>query len=174
VGVIRIRVMLSHIVWTTYLTFPPQDKRGSWESMSKVYEELKRVSEISFVKPLLKEYNSIPSEERGILSFEDQRVVRDSIVDLAKDKGDRVAGGSGLRAIGTSETEVHLLINGTLAESKQKISRLKSRSATLLGFSQEKFGESSKNTWAKGIWAAEFGNEKIAEKVKEFINAKNV
>ena len=49
---------------------------------------------------------------------------------------------------------------------KQKIARLKSRSATLLKFNST----SAKNTWSKGIWFVEITEQADLSKIESFFH----
>lgn len=159
----------SHIVWTTYLTWQPHDKRGDWQDLAHLYQSLNDNLKIHFSKPLHESYNNFQQRNQILLSKADQITIKESILDLIAN--DRVARGLQISAIGIKSNEVHLLLKGSLAEEKQKLARLKSRSATLLSFTKPPTSEyKAQNTWSKGFWAAEFNEHEDIFKIKAYIN----
>lgn len=159
----------SHIIWTTYDSWMPHERRGNWSGLAALYSEVSNDFKVGFSKPLCETYvaNQRPTQVR--LSKDEQEVAKESLLGLVAT--DRVAGGLKVLAMGVDSSEVHLLVGGSLEENKQKLSRLKSRSATLLGMNNRStINNSSTHTWSKGIWAAEFSAHEDVLRIKAYIN----
>jgi len=166
-------MIYTHVIWTTYLNWLPSDNRGSWEELSELYSSLSSDFVVEFIKPLHHRYMNKTNINSVSLSDIDRKVIRESIIELSEENGDRIAGGLKTVAIGIGKTEVHILARGNISEIKEKISRLKSRSATLLNVSHESVSSSASNTWSKGLWSVEFNEHEEIFKIKQYINAKN-
>ncbi len=145
----------SHIIWTSYLTWLPHEKRGNWDSLIKLYSSLSEENEI---------HNS-----RVVFSTSETKKLKDSILELSEN--DRIVGYLDILAIDINSTEVQILVKGEFEEIKQKISRLKSRSSTELSFTyKNKINESAKHTWSKRIWVSEFNEYEDVFKISSYIS----
>lgn len=150
---------LFHVIWTTFEEYPIHDSRGSWQKIKDLYRNLEKqqiafqLSEEFPAKYLSKE----PRASRVILSPKAINQLKKEIEVLCQPGKDRIISGLKLETVCIQETHIELLIYCQPSSLKQKISRLKSRSATFLSFA---FPESyfGKNTWGKGIWAAQIFN----------------
>ncbi|VAW71800.1 hypothetical protein MNBD_GAMMA12-2128 [hydrothermal vent metagenome] len=159
----------SHIIWTSYLTWLPHEKRGKWDSLIKLYSSLSEKFEVKFSKSLCNIYNNEIQNNRVVFSASDIKNLKDSILELSRN--DRISGDLDILAIDINSTEVQILVKGEFEEIKQKISRLKSRSATELSFTyKDKINESAKHTWSKGIWVSEFNEHEDVFKISSYIS----
>ena len=154
----------SHIVWVTFDSWLPHEKRGDWKDLADFYQSLERDFIVNFSKPLQNNYTKIQNPTQLILSSSDQEILKKDIIELAINES--IAGGLEIISIGLTPNGVHLLIRGAFSEKKQKLSRLKSRSATLLKYTNGLTEISAKNTWSKGFWVAEFNEHHDVFKIK--------
>lgn len=150
---------LFHIIWTTFEEYPIPDSRGNWQKTKDLYsvlEEQQTAFQLSEEFPV--EYqNKEPRTNRLILSQKAITQLTKEMTELCQPGKDRIISDLKLEMVYVHETHVELLVYCHPETLKQKISRLKSRSATLLSFD---FPESyhGKNTWGKGIWIAHLFN----------------
>ncbi len=152
---------LFHVVWTTFEAYSIGDQRGNWQKIKDLYSNLEK-QQISFqlseefpAKYLSKE----PRANRVQLSQKAMEQLKKELVELCYPGKDRILDGLKLEMATIHESHVELLVYSDQTSLKQKISRLKSRSATLLS--------SGKNTWGKGIWIAQIFNH--GEQTKSII-----
>ena len=153
-----------HIIWTTYETWLPQDQRGDWDILKELYSKNSGKYELLEKSKLFDNYKRHIKSTAVSLSKEEQEFIEKEILILSTN--DRIAEGIKIIAVSCSETKVELLIENDYFEAKQKVSRFKSRLATLLSFD---FDYSGKNTWSKGIWSANILDEKFKNEVKHYI-----
>ncbi|MNJ86613.1 hypothetical protein D3C87_41170 [compost metagenome] len=150
---------LFHIIWTTFEEYPIHDNRGNWQKTKELYLILKeqqtafQLSEEFPVEYLCKE----PKSKRIKLSEKARNQLKADVEKLCQPGKDRIISGLKLETVQIHETHIELLVYCQPVSLKQKVSRLKSRSATLLS---SDFPESyhGKNTWGKGIWIAQLFN----------------
>jgi hypothetical protein len=156
-----------HVIWTVHGGQLPQSGRGAWGPLALLYEQL------SGEGLLPKEMDPIVSREpeillRGtkrLLPLESIERLRAEIIDLGSDHGDRVAGRLGLRAVLVQPTHVELFAEHPVEGFHQKVSRIKSRSATLLSFDTR--GEAGgAGTWSHGFWRARHDEDRAVAIVR--------
>jgi hypothetical protein len=145
-----------HIIWTIHGFGLPQSATASWPLLSELYAKLAanglspaRVDPIS-ERPI----RPHPALELKALNVEQRASVRRDLLELGGAHGDRVSGHLGLRSVLVEATYVELLLEHEVEGLLQKLSRLKSRSATLLSF-RGPHGTGGRGTWSKGFWTAE-------------------
>lgn len=156
----------SHIIWCTYETFPVWDNRGNWSRLKECYEELK-TKEVDFElnKKFPVEYRSIKSSKDQVrIKVEDFEFVKNQIIQLTSQNGDRVAGDLKTTFLNINETFIELIVEENESNLNQKLSRLKSRLATLMNFEKPNIYP-GKKTWGKGIWTSNL-NSKISEAIE--------
>lgn len=156
-----------HILWTVYPIPAPNRQKTTISGLPEFYEKLatdKIKHEVSQpLKALVHSSNTKPN--RPILN---PSSVEEDIKRLTEEKGDRIAGNLPILDLLVRSDRVELLVKFNGDNLVQKISRLKSRSATLLSFSSD-FGEGGNHTWGKGIWYAKSTDIQFAQFVKERI-----
>jgi len=162
-----------HIVWTTYLSWPPHDRRGDWKALAKFYENLRTTSrdiEMSRTLPVYRHADSLIRS--GIMLTTDARNrLNQDIRELTTTQGDRVAGNLLVTGLAIEPTAVHLVLSCSEASLSQRVGRLKSRSATLLSFRPE-LGVGGSQTWGRGFWWARLPSEDVAALVSSFLKNK--
>jgi hypothetical protein len=150
---------LFHIIWTTFDEYPIQDKNGSWQKTKDLYTNLKdQQTAFHLSEAFPDEYISKePKPSRIILSGKAKNQLTTDIESLCRPGKDRIVDGLKLESVKIYDSHVELVVRCDPASVSQKISRVKSRSATLLSFAfpENYFG---KNTWGKGIWVAQIFN----------------
>jgi hypothetical protein len=140
-----------HVIWCTYLEWPPYDRRGEWTNLQQFYSEL--ITTFLDVKLPLKYLKRPAPIGHVLLSDLAQAQLRRDIVELTKPEGDRIAGHTTIWAMAVQRNAVQLVLSCENKDLKQKLGRLKSRLATLLSFNSE-LNVGGRNTWSKGIWYA--------------------
>ena len=149
---------LFHVLWTSSGEYPVWNKNGGWEKLKTVYSVLEQ-QEISsrFSQPLPKEYVQKTARTDRILFDEEVRgKLTADIMELCQK--DRILEGISLEMVRVTESSVELLVYCHPDSLKQKISRLKSRTATLLSFAFPDYFP-GKGTWGKGFWFAAILNK---------------
>ena len=150
---------LFHIIWTTFEEYPIHDSRGNWQKTKDLYlilEEQQIAFQLSEEFPAAYQGKE-PRANRLTLAPKAISQLKKEVEILCQPGKDRIISGLKLEMVHVHETRVELLIYCHPSSLKQKVSRLKSRSATLLSFDfpESHFG---KNTWGKGIWVAQIFN----------------
>ena len=149
---------LFHVIWTGFGEYPVWDQKGDWDRLISLYSVLEQ-QEINsrFSQALAKEYlGQIPLQRKVLFDEEVRGKITADIIELCQK--DRILEGISLEMVRVTETSVELLVYCDADSLKQKISRLKSRTATLLSFAFP-VAFSGKGTWGKGFWFAEIGNK---------------
>lgn len=157
-----------HIVWTTFLAWPPKDARGSWQDLADLYTDLaQRHGPIKMSDPLPDRWQGKP-EPGNVLTLSPvaRTLLAKSVYELARD--DRIAGDTPIRALAVQPRSVQILLACPSEVMHQRIGRLKSRSATLLSFdpATDIVGE---GTWGKGFWWARLEEEDCVSAVETFM-----
>jgi len=125
--------------------------------------------DVEFNKNLSEKWlNRHPASSQVVLLPEETIHLHQEVLKLTAPNGDRVAGNLNILQVMISSTMVQLLVEIDPIEFDQKISRLKSRLATLLSFytGGQKGG---KNTWSKGYWSANFTSEEVKMLTDKFM-----
>ena len=162
---------LFHIIWTTFETHLPWDKNGNWQKTKDLYMRLKdQGTDFDLLKEFPDEYiGKEPKSGRVRLSEKAKEQLTADIEYLCQPGKDRIVDGLKLESVKVQESHIELIIRCDPASLTQKISRIKSRSATLLSFALPE-SHSGKNTWGKGIWVAQIFNneEQTISTIKHF------
>jgi len=143
-----------HVIWTTFQTLLPNDQKGNWELLAKTY--LAYPESFNFLNGslLCSSYQQVHKID-GLVFDTDVQKYLTSQTKILSEK-DRIGSRLALQEVVCRSQHVELLISSGFIESKQALSRLKSRSATLLDF---EYGLGGKNTWSKGFWVAEINTD---------------
>lgn len=149
---------LFHIAWTTFEEYPILDARGNWQKIKDLYSKLEQ-QQTAF--QLSEEFPAAyhPKEPRVnlvVLSSKAIGQLQTILEELCAPGKDRVISGLKLEMAHVHETHVELLVYCEPVSLNQKVSRLKSLSASLLEFHST--DHPGKNTWGKGIWIAQLFN----------------
>lgn len=138
-----------HVIWTTCNGYLPGDRRGDWSSLRSLYEGI-AADQLS--EPLHERYLAAPRPAEAVI------LPRAAWEPLRKDLAELVASddrleGVELLACSVESHGVELLISCSPDSLQRAVGRLKSRSATLLGFRPE-LGLGAGRVWGKGFWRA--------------------
>jgi len=157
-----------HIVWVTYLSWPPKDARGDWRNLAEFYSGFAADGlEVEMSEPLPNRWQCKPYRAGTVeLSLDARQLLRDDLYQLSE--SDRVAGDTFIQADSIRSTAVQLLLSCPAESLSQRIGRMKSRSATLLSF-RPALGIAGKSTWGSGIWWAKIGSEEARQRVNTFL-----
>lgn len=155
-----------HIIWCTYASYPVWDNQGNWNKLKERYEQL-RTNGVHFElnRDFPQVYSSkISTGSQVRIDIEDFAFVKECITQLTSPNGDRIAGDLQIICLNINETFVELIVEEMKGKLNQKLSRLKSRLATLMHFERPEIYP-GKKTWGKGIWISTI-NSKVAEAIK--------
>lgn len=157
-----------HIVWTTFLAWPPKDPRGNWGDLSDLYAGLAaQHGSIPMSDPLPGRWQGKPNPaEALVLSPAARELLATSLHELAET--DRLAGDTPIRALAVQPQAVQIVLACPAEELQQRIGRLKSRSATLLSFDPST-GIAGEGTWSKGFWWARLEREELVQAAEAFV-----
>jgi len=154
---------LFHIIWTTFNEYPVWDRNGNWQKLLDAYAELRKQN-INYIncnlsRELPTEYvNRDSRNDRLLLDEKSMNQLRLDIEKLCQKNKDRIIDGLEIAMLNISESKVEMLVFSDITSITQKISRLKSRTATLLSFEYpDKFV--GKGTWGKGFWYSTIFNK---------------
>ena len=160
-----------HIIWTVHGVRLPQAANTSWSPLAALYASLADQGLSPVQCDAIVDRTKGPSGSPRIVEFtsENASTIREAILDLGSPQGDRVAGDLGLEVVLVGRTHVELLLQHPSEGLHQKLSRLKSRSATLLSFrTHETFG--GKGTWGNGFWVAQHERPEAADAIRRDLN----
>ena len=151
---------LCHIIWTTFNEFPVWDKNGNWQKLTDTYVELQKHDiKYNLSHELPATYvNKTLQKERILLSEKGMIQLKNDIEELCQPNKDNIIVGLEIKMLNIRESKVQILVLSNVDLVKQKISRLKSRTSTLLSlkYPKEFFG---KGTWGKGFWCSNILNK---------------
>jgi hypothetical protein len=165
-----------HLIWTTYMTWPPGDPRGHWGPLFDMYGRIReRGGQFHFPDPetrrraaeLAKEAPKfLNASEAGIVGAAIGKLVR-----ITPEAIERPA--PPLAWAAAIETNhVHLLL-GPIEEDIQKcVGRIKGTSSSDVLDLEE--NQDRKRVWTSGYWKVFLFDELAVATVKEYIGAHNV
>lgn len=151
---------LFHLICTTFGEYPVWDKQGDWEKLKALYAVLEqREIQWCFSKELPPVYSGKKKHpERVLFNAEAKEKITAEVMELCQK--DRLLEGISLEMIRVSDSYMELLVYTHPDALIQQVSRLKSRTATLLSFHFPLVFK-GKGTWGKGTWYAEILNKKV-------------
>ena len=151
---------LFHIIWTTFNEYPVWDKNGNWQKLTDTYTELQKHNiNCNLSRELQIGYsNKISQKERFLLNEKAMTQLKIDIEELCQQNEDRIINGLEIKMLNINESKVEILAFSNIDSITQKISRLKSRTSTLLSlkYPEEFLG---KGTWGKGFWCSNILNK---------------
>lgn len=142
-----------HVVWATFLAWPPTDERGDWRGLAAMYSQVAAAGgSVRFRESLPDRWQGCPAPigHVALTTAVGERLVG-TLHELAK--SDRIAGGTAISAIAFAQHWVQLVLFCPAATLNQRVGRLKSRSATLLAY-EPSLGVGGTGTWGRGFWWA--------------------
>lgn len=160
-----------HVVWTTYLSWPPSDPRGDWRDLAALYEQLRREGRsVTMSAPLPQRWQDRPAPAgQVVLSSSACDQVAADVRELTAT--DRVAGDTPVCTLAVTPTCVQAVLSCPVADLRRRVGRLKSRTATLLSFRAE-LGVGGAGTWSRGFWRACLHSEDSVSQVSAFVSAR--
>ena len=154
-----------HVIWTTQLAWQPTDPRGDWRHLAQLYDSLGELARPS--SPLPRRYRPVAPPPAVVeLPPAARQLVAQALADLTV--SDRLAGDTPLAASAVGPYSVQLVLSCPDDALHQRVGRLKSRSATLLGFEPE-LAVGGKGTWSRGFWWARLGADSLVHSVAAFV-----
>jgi hypothetical protein len=186
-----------HLIWTTYLTWPPGDPRGHWSALFDMYGKLMKPGRrLNLPDPATYARSmKLAKEPPKVLSPREMALCADVI-------GDHIA--AGLPAVGQQAanaparvpgyvgryvttplkypppqcvaaaiepTHVHLLIGPCEEDISAFAGRIKGRSSSELGRIPENAGR--KRVWTEGYWNVFLFDEEAVRTVKDYVEDHN-
>lgn len=151
---------LFHVIWTTFDEYPVWDKQGNWQEISDTYLVLQE-QKIAFhlSRALPSNYSNKESKPtRLVLNEKAITQLKSDIEALCEQNKDRIIDGLAIKMLHIDTSKVEMLVFTNSLRITQQISRLKSRTSTLLSlkYPEAHFG---KGTWGKGFWQATLLNK---------------
>ncbi|SDJ57259.1 hypothetical protein [Chryseobacterium jejuense] len=151
---------LFHIIWTTHHEYPVWDKNGNWQKLVNAYTELQKYTiscYLSHVLPI-RYVNKSSKNELLLLNEKSINQLKIDIEKLCRKNGDRIIDGLEIKMLRINESKVEILAFSPAVSILQKISRLKSKTSSLLGTKYpEEFPENK--IWGKGFWYSNILNK---------------
>lgn len=150
---------LFHIIWTTFNEYPVWDKNGNWQKLTNTYVTLqKQAINYNLSHQLQTEYTPVLPKGRLLLNEKVIIQLKMDIEELCQPDKDRIINGLKVKMLNINESMIELLVLSNINSITQQISRLKSRTSTLLSlkYPQEFSG---KGTWGKGFWCSNILNK---------------
>ena len=151
---------LFHVIWTTFDEYPVWDNQGNWQKISDTYLVLQE-QEVAFhlSHALPNNYSNKESKPtRLVLNEKIIAQLKSDIEALCQQNNDRIIDGLDIRMLHIDVSKVEMLVFTNSTRLNQQISRLKSRTSTLLSlkYPEVHYG---KGTWGKGFWQATLLNK---------------
>jgi hypothetical protein len=159
-----------HVAWATRGQWPPHDRRGDWGELSQFYAPLIAEGRVLPSRPLPVQYVVQATGEALLLSKGDSEFLREELLTLTKDGGDRVAGGHRVLGDAFRPRQAHVLLRCEREALGQVIGRIKSRLASLL-LREPAWSKCGVGVWGRGFWAGQLLDERLTGRVKEFVES---
>ena len=139
-----------HVIWTTYMTWPPGDPRGHWSALVDLYGHIVRKGgRLNMPDPItLQHAMDVADGPKVILSDVEQRAVAHRIGRMLID--DSVIAGSRAFAAAVEPTHVHILFSSLQYNVDDVVGRIKSQTSSML---LEMRGQPEvRRIWTNGSW----------------------
>ena len=139
-----------HVIWTTYMTWPPVDPRGHWSALMDLYGHIVEVGgRFNLPDAITLEHAKVAAEgAEVILNHKEQTAVADRIGKMLID--DPIFGGSRVFAAAVEPTHVHLLFSALQYNVDDVAGRIKSQTSSML---LESRGQPEvRRIWTNGFW----------------------
>src|SRR5262245_37347742 len=156
-----------HVIWTTYLTWPPGDSRGHWSALFDLYGQVKiRGGQLNGSDAITKEFAlSIAKESPKLLTTHEQSIVADIL-------GTHLSQTPKCHAAAIETNHVHLLIDVPTEPIDRCIGRLKGTSSSAVGKLSANAGR--RRTWTSGYWKVFIDDQTAFDAIREYIENHNV
>lgn len=164
-----------HVIWTTYMTWPPGDSRGHWSPLFDLYGRLIEAGHKLNIphQPTLQRATALAKESPKILTAYEISVVAEKIGEIVHLAPGMPGAICGLRieAAAIEPTHVHLLLAPLAHDIEDAVGRLKSQTSSALLKLPDNWNR--KRTWTAGYWKAFLFDPAIIPIVRLYIEAHN-
>ena len=161
-----------HVIWTTYMTWPPGDPRGHWSPLFDFYGHLVDQGHHLNVPDVITEHHAseLAKEPPKVLTADEQQIVAGTIGDLLRS---RAAAEPDLRVLAgaVERTHVHLLLAGLREPIDRAVGRFKGRTSSEVIARGSEPGR--QRTWTAGFWKVFLFEERSVPAVGRYIEAHN-
>ncbi len=159
-----------HVIWTTRGCWRPDEKRGSWAALGKLYCELQTDNAaVELSRPLPKEWSGSPFLPDFVsLGPKERESVGDAIRYLAREDGDRLAGNTPIHLLSVEPTSVQMVTSCEYGDLAQIVGRLKSRSAREALLNRV-WGDPPAMVWGKSFWYSQFCDANVVKRIEGYI-----
>lgn len=161
----------THVIWTTYMTWPPGDPRGHWSPLFDFYGSLiEKGHQLNLPDPVtLSRATSLASEPPRVFDDVDIAIVAETIGDVLTT---HMRSRAKVFAGAIERTHVHLLL-GKLDENIERfIGRLKGRTSSEVIARGSEPGR--KRTWTAEYWKVFIFDDRVLPTVVNYIEQHNV
>jgi REP element-mobilizing transposase RayT len=136
-----------HLVWNTYMTWPPGDDRGHWSALFDLYGHLTgQGHQLNLPDPVTVEIaKSLAKEPERVLTELDRQIIAETIGAVVTEYQVPVY------AAAIERTHVHLLLGPTDEPIENLVGRIKGRSSSQVIKRGSEPGRG--RTWTTGYWA---------------------
>ena len=159
-----------HVIWTTYMTWPPGDPRGHWSPLFDFYGHLiDQGHHLNMPDPAtLVHATALAKEPPKILTPDEQQIVADTIGDVMRTP---TVPRFQVLAAAVERTHTHLLLSWLNEAIDRIVGRLKGRSSSEVIARGAEPGRH--RTWTAGYWKVFLFEERSIPIVGRYIEAHN-
>lgn len=159
-----------HVIWTTYMTWPPGDARGHWSPLFDFYGHLvKQGHKLNLPnQTTLSRATALAKEPPRVLTPDDQRIVADTIGDVLRTQMESTAK---IVAGAVERTHVHLLLGPFDEHIDRVVGRLKGRTSSAVVSAGSE--PNRRRTWTAGFWKVFLFDWRSVGPVSRYIEAHN-
>jgi REP element-mobilizing transposase RayT len=160
-----------HVIWTTYMTWPPGDPRGHWSPLFDFYGHLiDDGHHLNIADPTtLTHAIGLAKEPPKVLAPDEQRIVAETIGEVLRTQ--TPPSRTRILAAAIERTHVHLLLSRVDEPIDRAVGRLKGRASSEViarGAEPER-----KRTWTAGFWKVFLFEARSVPVVGRYIEAHN-
>lgn len=149
-----------HVIWTTYLTWPPGDSRGHWSALFDLYGRIRiKGGQLNGSDAITKECAlSIAKESPKLLTIQEQSIVAELL-------GKHLQLNPRCHAAAIESNHVHLLIDVPTEPIDRCIGRLKGTTSSAIGKLPE--NAARRRTWTTGYWKVFIDDHSAFDAIRE-------
>ncbi len=159
-----------YVIWTTYMTWPPGDRRGHWSPLFDFYGHL--IDQGRHLNlpdsTTLFHATELAKESPKVLTPEEQKIVADTIGEVLRGQ---MAPGSRVLAGTIERTHTHLLLTGLEESIDRVVGRFKGRTSSEVTARGSEPGRA--RTWTAGYWKVFLFEGRCVPIVRRYIEAHN-
>jgi REP element-mobilizing transposase RayT len=158
-----------HTIWTTYMTWPPGDRRGHWSALFDFYGHLKdRGHQLNLPDPITLQYATANAKEpERVLTSCDQQIVAETVGQVLKEVHPRIS----IYAAAIERTHVHLLFGPSVHPIAKLVGLIKGRtSSDVIARGSEPWRT---RTWTAGYWKVYVYDLLVIPEIQAYIERHN-